>query len=634
MSKVAAKNKNALQEAESRLYRQWSLAVTPISVYTVKVIDDIFKTAKRTIADKINSEAGSDQGLSSYDEKIYELYKSLMDIYNKLADVSYSEITPSGDGAVKIGDIWNGISAVIQSRVKLFEEHTSEPHGASAYINPIAAEKKSIVSKSIKTFSESFNNTSQRFKTEEQKSLIQLAVKKMLDNDSASGNIILNDVLDRIEQNCFSRFYEFYGATVRFALINLNDFYKRRELCGYYELLLEEHQILSSIINVQVDVLENTLSANLTDSALLEPVAMLKQAYEQLHSGVKKINLLLKTAGGNGADIEDYAPFCESITDRLHESAVLAPTALNQAKRLFDGGYALFAKNFEDLYNKNLHASIRQIDVKSGLYKCSKIIFENEELADEIIGEFAGIIGFYENEIRKERIVSKENREIIEGISETVAIKIGSLQESKQQLTGDMTRLLASFSSNKAVFSEAEHRQQLETVKQRLLAQLLHGLSEDRRRQAVVKSVFSNGFADDVLKQYNEKTARLWHKNLEALNKRLLKFKKDSLLFEISTFEEIINYSVSILRKSSDPAVIEFVKAIDGSTKSLTDILTKYGIEIIKPPPHEPFNGKEHDVLMAEANEVFKKGEIIKVMNCGYKQNGAVILRANVIAAK
>ena len=37
---------------------------------------------------------------------------------------------------------------------------------------------------------------------------------------------------------------------------------------------------------------------------------------------------------------------------------------------------------------------------------------------------------------------------------------------------------------------------------------------------------------------------------------------------------------------------------------------------------------------MAESNADFKKGEIVKLMNSGYRQNGAVILRANVIAAR
>jgi len=46
------------------------------------------------------------------------------------------------------------------------------------------------------------------------------------------------------------------------------------------------------------------------------------------------------------------------------------------------------------------------------------------------------------------------------------------------------------------------------------------------------------------------------------------------------------------------------------------------------------FNPKEHEVLMAESNADFKKGEIVKVMNSGYRRKDLILLRANVIAAR
>ncbi len=58
------------------------------------------------------------------------------------------------------------------------------------------------------------------------------------------------------------------------------------------------------------------------------------------------------------------------------------------------------------------------------------------------------------------------------------------------------------------------------------------------------------------------------------------------------------------------------------------------GVDIIAPKPHDIFNGKEHEVIMAEKNNDFKKGEIIKLINSGYKNKNYIILRANVIAAK
>ena len=58
------------------------------------------------------------------------------------------------------------------------------------------------------------------------------------------------------------------------------------------------------------------------------------------------------------------------------------------------------------------------------------------------------------------------------------------------------------------------------------------------------------------------------------------------------------------------------------------------GIEIIDPKPKDIFVAKEHDVLMAERVEGYKKGEIVKVMTKGYKNGNLVYIRSSVIAAK
>ena len=53
------------------------------------------------------------------------------------------------------------------------------------------------------------------------------------------------------------------------------------------------------------------------------------------------------------------------------------------------------------------------------------------------------------------------------------------------------------------------------------------------------------------------------------------------------------------------------------------------------PNPHDMFDPKEHEVLLAEKNEQFLKGQIIKVVNYGYKKKDkGIIKRATIIAAK
>jgi molecular chaperone GrpE (heat shock protein) len=76
------------------------------------------------------------------------------------------------------------------------------------------------------------------------------------------------------------------------------------------------------------------------------------------------------------------------------------------------------------------------------------------------------------------------------------------------------------------------------------------------------------------------------------------------------------------------------VERLDETLYTLEMLLKKNNIVPIKPQPHEQFNGREHEVLVAERMEGFGKGEIIKLLNSGYRYKDAIIMRANVIAAK
>jgi len=133
---------------------------------------------------------------------------------------------------------------------------------------------------------------------------------------------------------------------------------------------------------------------------------------------------------------------------------------------------------------------------------------------------------------------------------------------------------------------------------------------------------------------YNDKLTKHIANNQAKLDKASLRYKKEALLYEISTFEEILYYSVSRLRESTLPHVAAAVQILDETIFVLEEHIRTRGITIIRPNPHEPFNGREHEVLTAEEQEGFAKGQIIKTMVSGYKQNDQVIIRANVVAAR
>jgi len=133
---------------------------------------------------------------------------------------------------------------------------------------------------------------------------------------------------------------------------------------------------------------------------------------------------------------------------------------------------------------------------------------------------------------------------------------------------------------------------------------------------------------------YSEKFAKHISSVGTRLEKASLRFKKETLLYEICTYEEILYHSVSRLRESPVSHIAAAVTLLDETFSKLEDLLTANDITIIRPSPHESFNGREHEVLLAEETEGFTKGAVVKVMTSGYKYKGQVILRANVIAAR
>ena len=94
-------------------------------------------------------------------------------------------------------------------------------------------------------------------------------------------------------------------------------------------------------------------------------------------------------------------------------------------------------------------------------------------------------------------------------------------------------------------------------------------------------------------------------------------------------------YSVVRLRECSDEKIKDFTKYIDNMEDKMENTLMENNILLIKPNPHDMFDPKEHEVLLAEKNEQFLKGQIIKVVNYGYKKKDkGIIKRATIIAAK
>jgi len=216
--------------------------------------------------------------------------------------------------------------------------------------------------------------------------------------------------------------------------------------------------------------------------------------------------------------------------------------------------------------------------------------------------------------------------EILTGIAETLEIKVDSLKESLEYFKETGDKLAKDLHNGMLPMPEEDY----ETAKN----QLLEAWCTTPPNQDTIKDFLQGQYSQGIPKAHDEKYSKVISQSIEKSDKAILRFRKETLLYEISTYEEILFYSVSRLRESTLPHIISAVETLDEAFAALETILADADITVIRPAPHEPFNGREHEVLTAEEQEGFAKGEIIKTMTSGYKSKDQVILRANVIAAR
>ena len=221
---------------------------------------------------------------------------------------------------------------------------------------------------------------------------------------------------------------------------------------------------------------------------------------------------------------------------------------------------------------------------------------------------------------------TKTEGQIIAGITETLEIKIESLRESIQAFNGESAGLLQSFAKEKNDVTDEIKEAAYLTIRE---AWLSDPPTETDLPCFLARCRESEAFAPyrtDYEKHVNHYTAKM--------EKAALRFKKEILLYEVCTYEEILTHIVSRLKESDNEAVLTAAQKLHETYAALEVLLRKNNITPIRPAPHDAFNGKEHEVLVAEKQEGFAKGEIIKLVGSGYRHNDQVLMRANVIAAR
>ncbi|MBR1442355.1 MAG: nucleotide exchange factor GrpE [Firmicutes bacterium] len=537
-----------------------------------EAVEKNFDDIAESVFEDIMEAVGQDNRLVSFDEKIYEYYCSLIDYYKSAAQIykKYEDTFVSEN----IKKLMLGLQNVIVSQLDEFEE-TQKMKVCDG--NPIAEEKNNIILSAKKVF----------LKDAE-------IIKKDLLADTDEIN---NDKINRIYCDKYAfKLYEEYKECVKKTVDMLNDIDAREVANFYYEMLKEEREILSSVVKIQIDAIEKEIQTKDEEDIIEKILFEIREGYQKI---CKNVDDLAQTFAGMKKKGEIKLKAEDSFKLELISDKSLEKELKEYLYKFQKGIFDRIEEISENVPKKNAQ-------IKS-------IIDDTNELIKEMSEIFAEITKYTDD--NRISIDEYESREIIYGVYDTIDIKIETMKEAEETFKEQSDDFIEKIGEEKPDIKEND---KFNTV-QRCFEAVKEGKDDVGRI---------------IDEEIGAKITKKLDKNIELINKKVIQFIREHILFEISTFEEILNYSVSRLRDDESEVAKGYVFMIDYATMRIEDALKKKNIEIIKPKPYDIFNGKENEVLMAEKNDEFKKGQIIKVMNNGYRKDGVVIMRANVIAAR
>ena len=567
---------------------EWNELQNAVKETTRRYTEALYDKCRTELLKKMEAEAVSLSKLASYDEEIYEQCEKLMAAYKETV-MLYERFNRDIESR-EVREIIDGIITVLVSRLREFEEVS-----LGGGINPITEEKKIITAKALKSFEEEI----------------------LLQKEAYLRENIVD--LEQISEDIFPPFYEAYIRGINLCCDSLNDLERPSALQTYLLLMENELEILSTIIKIQVHALEQAAESG--DSSALEKIAvqkilsLLREAYQHFGRASTEIvavfhRLEQGIQEGEARKPADYDTFLKICTE-ISQSVYQAERAnILEKVNIFKASVEKEADNLAGRHKLNFFKAV---------YRFRKMVNDELMLADEMVNIFADM---KERWPKPEDDLPSEYGEILRGIAETIDIKIEGLKESGAHFKDDCYNIMEKFSAENVSFKEDE----LKEVRKQMW-QLFIENQENFKAELQNIPLF-------------DENAKLQEKNVQrtqdSLNAKLTKFKREILLYEVSTYEEIIFYSVSRLRSAetehSEPQAA--AKLADETLNRLDTLLKKNNIEVIRPVPHDAFNPREHEILMAESNADFKKGEIVKMMNSGYRQKDVILLRANVIAAR
>lgn len=630
-------------DIEKGLLELWLEILNSMKAYSNKIILDCFFSLRVKFMIKVLNQIGKENRLSKYDERIFDYFHKLMWYYEQTISLYEQDkdiITNS-----KAKKIMEGIYTVLSSQLKQFEENQQHEYiclDKRSIKNPISIEKDEIIVKAKNLVLDSVETMLNSYTKSKQAACFKYVISELLNSNNSHDSYIkiLNDIYLNIINDNIDNLYNVYSNITKDSTSKINNLQFRKAANFYYESIKQEKEILENIITVQVNALVDELKYMdievLEQQKINEILDTLIEAYQHLKREIESLAIYFKETENMIKEIEilNKPEFTDYIIDKGAKAYVNDlsqkpfPNDIFKLNNAIDLSKSNFKYKINELTNEIIDYKVVCINQNNNISDyITNFISEKANMIIEFINCFIGIKDFYE--LNSEALLNTKYNEILKGIYETIQIKLESLEENKKSFLESLKLLEASVKASITAKSK-------KVIEEDILAYWYSKcpLSSNSFIEALEGLYIAIEHHDLILK-YVEGLKKQNQQQQLNLNKKYLQFLKESLLFELTTYEEILNYSISKIKEETELDIIKnFVLVIDETTQKLENLLLKYNIDTIKPKPHDLFNGKEHEVLMVEKQDDFEKGQIVKLMNTGYKYNDCVIIRANVIAAK
>lgn len=625
------------------LLNMWTNILDSTRNYSNKIIVDCFFSIRVKLMIKVLNQISKENRLSKYDEKIFEYFRKLMWYYEQT--ISLYEQDKDNITNLKIKEIMEGIYTVLSSQLKQFEENQQYEYINSSQRNiknPIRIEKDEIIVKAKNFVLEIVANLLGEYIRAKGEICFKYIISELTNSTNSHNSYIeiLQNIYYGIIDNDYKNLYKAYCYITKGSIEKINNLQFRKAADFYYESIKQEREILETIMTVQVNALADELKHTelevIEQQQINQILDTLIEAYQHLKREIESLEIYFKESENKTKEIKlmNLDEFKQYIIDEGAKKYIddLIPKQFPNDIAKLDNLIINSKSNFETKFNEYIKQIIDyKIVCINKNYNISDEIndfaIQKSNMIDEFINCFKIIKDYCD--LNLENLNQTPYNEILNGIYETLQIKLESLEESKQLFLNSINSI-----KDNLKFGLSDKLKN-NIVKENLDYWFKECPLTEQSFIFTIESLYNNIENSEILLKYVSGLKRQKQSQQDSLNKKYIQFLKEHLLFELTTYEEILNYSVSKIREETELDVVKgFIKTIDDINLEIENLLIKYSIFTIKPKPYDIFNGKEHEVLMAEKHDNFEKGQIVKLMNTGYKYNNSVIIRANVIAAK